>query len=120
MTGNFAWLVVASCCWFALTGCHDPGPTQTVEPVAVHPADQDLTPTGGKPYNERIQYRAPDAKPAIVEPDLVSAEDAIIAPGTKVIGVFVGGEARAYPLYILNNHQIVNDRVGGIPISASW
>ena len=50
----------------------------------------------------------------------MSAEDAVIAPGTKVIGVFVGGEARAYPLYILSNHQIVNDRVGGIPISASW
>ena len=120
MTGNFIRLVVASCCWFALTGCHDPGPTQTVNPGAVRPADQHLTPTGGEPYNEPIQYRAPDAKPAIVEPVLVSAEDAIIAPGAKVIGVLLEGEARAYPVLILNNHQIVNDRVGGIPISASW
>lgn len=106
MTGNSLRWVVASCGWFALAGCHDP--------------DQDLTRTGGQPYTEPIQYRAPDAKLAIVEPNLVSAEDAIIAPGTKVIGVFLGGEARAYPLYILSNHQIVNDRVGGIPISASW
>jgi len=37
-----------------------------------------------------------------------------------VIGVFLEGEARAYPVLILNNHQIVNDSVGGIPISASW
>ncbi len=120
MTENLARLLVPSCCWFALTGCHDPGPTQTEEPVVVRPADQDLTPTGGEPYNEPIQYRAPDAKAAIVEPVLVSAEDAIIAPGTKVIGVFLEGEARAYPVLILNNHQILNDRVGGIPISASW
>lgn len=106
MTGNFARLVIASWCGFALAGCHDP--------------KQELTRTGGQPYTGPIQYRARDAKEAIVEPVLVSAEDAIISLGTKVIGVFLGGEARAYPLYILSNHQIVNDRVGGIPISASW
>lgn len=106
MTENLARSVVASCVFFALAGCHDP--------------NQELTRTGGQPYTEPIQYRAQDAKPAIIEPVLVSAEDAIIAPGAKVIGVFLEGEARAYPVLILNNHQIVNDSVGGIPISASW
>ncbi len=81
---------------------------------------QERTPTGGEPYHGMIQYRAKDAKQAILHPELVDADEAIIAPGTKVIGVFVGGEARAYPLFILNNHQVVNDVVGGTPISASW
>lgn len=85
------------------------------------PADhQDRTPTGGEPYHGMIQYRAKDAKVAIVNPNMVDGDKAIIASGTAVIGVSVGGEARAYPLYILNNHQVVNDYVGGIPLSASW
>ena len=78
------------------------------------------TATGGEPYHGLIQYRAKDAKQAIIDPELLDASDAVIASGTKVIGVSVNGEARAYPLFILNNHQIVNDQVGGTPISASW
>ena len=34
-----------------------------------------------------------------------------------VIGVALGGEARAYPLRILNWHEIVNDTVGGEPVA---
>ena len=78
------------------------------------------SPTGSEAYHGLIQYRAKDAKEAIVEPVLVPAQEATLAAGTKVIGVFVNGEARAYPLFILNNHQVVNDLVGGTPLSASW
>ncbi len=93
-------------------GCADP---------AFDSVDQQgRTPTGSEPYHGMIQYRAKDSKQAILDPELVNANEAIIASGTKVIGVFVGGEARAYPLFILNNHQVVNDKVGGIPLSASW
>jgi hypothetical protein len=91
-----------------------------VAPIEVSVHKKGLTPSGGVPYHEMIQYRAKDAKPAIMQPVLVDAEAAVLAPGTKVIGVSIGGESRAYPLFILNNHQIVNDQVGGIPISASW
>ena len=92
----------------------------SAEPVDVSVDKQALTPSGGVPYHEMIQYRAKDAKPAIMQPVLVDADAAVLAPGTKVIGVSIGGESRAYPLFMLNNHQIVNDQVGGIPISASW
>lgn len=78
------------------------------------------TATGGEPFHGLIQYRAKDAKQAILDPVLLDPSDAIVAAGTKVIGVFIGGEARAYPLFILNNHQVVNDQVGGTPLSASW
>ena len=50
----------------------------------------------------------------------VPADEAQLAAGTAVIGVSINGQSRAYPLYILNNHQIVNDTVGGEVISASW
>ena len=80
----------------------------------------DRSPTGGEAYHGLIQYRAKDAKQAILEPTLLTANEVRLAGGTKVIGVFVGGEASAYPLFVLSNHQIVNDEVGGTPISASW
>ena len=38
----------------------------------------------------------------------------------RVLGVFLKGEARAYPVPILNYHELVNDKVGGRPILVSW
>ena len=104
----------------AFHGCAAPAAKQSDASPASHADHQDRTPTGSEPYHGMIQYWAKDAKVAIVKPNMVDGDKAIIAPGTAVIGVSVGGEARAYPLYILNNHQVVNDYVGGIPLSASW
>jgi hypothetical protein len=33
-----------------------------------------------------------------------------------VIGVIINGKAGAYPLAILTRHEIINDKLGGIPI----
>ena len=38
----------------------------------------------------------------------------------KVIGVVVEGDARAYPTTLLNHHELVNDRVGGKPVTVGW
>lgn len=38
----------------------------------------------------------------------------------KVIGVNIGGEARAYPVRMLDNHEIVNDVVGAQRIAVTW
>lgn len=100
-----------------LTGCTTP-PSSTRHSDATESADR--TPTGGEAYHGLIQYRAKDAKQAIVNPTLLPGSEVKLAGGTKVIGVFVSGEAVAYPLFVLSNHQVVNDEVGGTPISASW
>ena len=34
-----------------------------------------------------------------------------------MIGLAINGKARAYPLRILMRHEIVNDELGGVPIS---
>ena len=99
------------------SGCAAPPPSNDGPDPAGSAA---RTPTGGEAYHGLIQYRAKDAKKAIVEPTLLPATEAMLAAGTKVIGVFVNGEARAYPLFVLNNHQIVNDQIGEVPLSASW
>ena len=81
---------------------------------------QEKTVTGGEAYHGVLQYRAKDAKLALVRPAFVSAEAANLPAGVSVVGVTVNGEHRAYPLYVMKNHQVVNDRLGGVPIAASW
>lgn len=62
-----------------------------------------------------------DAVAAITGPTLVSADEANLIDGDeRVIGVVHGGEARAYPVSILNLHQIINDELGGDPIAVSF
>ncbi len=113
---KYAWHGLAAAVIGALSGCTDPDRHASSDSTD----GRGRTTTGGEPYHGVIQYRATDAKPAILEPEFVEAHQTVIAGGTKVIGIFIAGEARAYPLFILNNHQIVNDEVGGIPLSASW
>jgi hypothetical protein len=78
------------------------------------------TSTGGRPHYEPIQYRAKDARPAIMEPQFVSAAEAKFAGGTMGIGVTVNGESRFYPLFIMQYHQVVNDTCGGKHVACSY
>ena len=61
-----------------------------------------------------------DAIPAITDPQFVSANAAQLDPDAPVIGVTFNGESRAYSLYLLNGHEIVNDVVGGQKIATTW
>lgn len=45
-----------------------------------------------------------------------SPEADYISNPDPVIGVSAGGEKRAYPIRLLNFHEVVNDTLGGIPI----
>src|SRR5215471_14396791 len=57
-----------------------------------------------------------DGIPAILQPKFVSAPDArFLMPDDRVIGVFLHGSARAYPLKVLNWHEVVDDSVAGTP-----
>jgi hypothetical protein len=48
------------------------------------------------------------------------AEVADIGPQEPVIGLVVGGLARAYPLRVLTWHEIVNDEIAGIPVAVTY
>ena len=43
-----------------------------------------------------------------------------VAPETPVLGVSLGGSARAYLIPILEYHQVVNDTLGGVPIAVTY
>lgn len=62
-----------------------------------------------------------DGIPAIDDPHFEPA-DAVVTLGEEepVVSVAVGGETRAYPLQILIWHEIVNDRIGKVPIAVTY
>lgn len=57
---------------------------------------------------------------AIFEPRFVAAEQAEIADDAWVLGVTIGGRAKAYSLNLLNRHEVVNDRSGDMAFAAVW
>lgn len=63
-----------------------------------------------------------DAIPAISDPTFTSIMNLIarIDPRKPVISVEVNGDARAYPLDILLQHEIVNDHIGGLPVVVTY
>lgn len=62
-----------------------------------------------------------DAIPAILSPSFDEGGKATWLKGTDpVVGVEIGGDSRAYPVSTLSRHEIVNDKVGGIPIAVTW
>lgn len=62
-----------------------------------------------------------DGIPALSAPQMIVAEEAdYLQPNDRVIGVVIDGQPRAYPLAILNYHEIVNDRVGEQPFAVSY
>ena len=61
-----------------------------------------------------------DAILAITEPRFVEARNAKLGINSPVIGVSLNGDSHAYSIHLLNGHEIVNDRVGGIPIATTW
>ena len=71
-----------------------------------------------------------DALPPLIEPKAISVPElsgvetigrgSYVVPSDKIIGVVLGGVARAYPLRVLVWHEVVNDTVGGVPIAVTY
>ena len=62
-----------------------------------------------------------DGIPALVNPRMTAAAEARwLADGDAVFGVSLNGDARAYPLRILDWHEMANDVVGGVPVALAY
>ena len=63
-----------------------------------------------------------DAIPAIDNPKFVSATEGnrVMQPEEPVLGVTDGKVAKAYSLWQLNHHEIVNDQIGSLPLAVTW
>ncbi|MEK9142905.1 MAG: DUF3179 domain-containing protein [Nitrospirota bacterium] len=62
-----------------------------------------------------------DGIPAILTPTFISATGAtFLRDEDRVLGLTAGTEAKAYPVKILNWHEIVNDTIGGKAIVVTY
>ena len=83
-------------------------------------ADETLVPA--------VQRR--DMSPVLINPGILTVEELaeknagkrkqFLVSGDLVVGITLGDVTRAYPLHVLNLHEVINDTLGGIPIVVYW
>ncbi len=62
-----------------------------------------------------------DGIPDLQDPPHIPADQAdYILDSDRVFGLSINGEHRAYPLRILNPHEMANDVLGGVPFALSY
>jgi hypothetical protein len=100
-----------------------PGPERSdVAPIVLEPCVVDP--------GEIVQAMARDGLKALVDPANMTPEAVrlhnenergkLLVSSDLVVGVFIGGEARAYPLRLLRWHEAVNDSLGGRSIAVTY
>lgn len=74
-------------------------------------------------YRKHGTRAAPrDAFPVLTNPEKVPVDEAdeTLPPNEWVIGVQHNGEAAAYPVSVMGVHELINDTLGGKPITVCW
>ncbi len=73
-------------------------------------------------YDEIMSGGPPkDGIPSIDDPAFITVASVNdLADNEPVIGLEIGGDARAYPLRVLMWHEIANDTVGGVPVTVTY
>jgi hypothetical protein len=71
-----------------------------------------------------------DGMPALIGPGAMPGSGVVplnesrrgkyLVTSDRVVGVILGGQARAYPVRLLNWHEVINDTLGGIPIAVTY
>jgi hypothetical protein len=62
-----------------------------------------------------------DGIPALDNATMIPAGEAsYLEPDEPVFGISINGDSRAYPLRILDWHEMANDVVGGVPVSLAY
>ena len=62
-----------------------------------------------------------DGIPPLDSPAMLAAVDATyLTPEDPVFGLVVNGDARAYPLRIMDWHEMMNDVIGGVPVTLAY
>lgn len=99
--------------WKASLFAHlDPAYRQMLDPAAPRLLRLEEVVSGGV---------KPDGIPALDDPAMAAAAEAgYLDPDEEIFGLYRGGEARAYPRRFLDWHELLNDQIGGEPVTLSY
>jgi hypothetical protein len=121
------WLMTAAALAITLAACTQAGSGSPAPEAAAPEADDGAAePEPGNPPlvdpNDIISGGPPpDGIPPIDRPRFVTPSEAtFLVDREPVLAVEVAGDAKAYPLQIMTWHEIVNDEVGGVPVSVTY
>lgn len=82
--------------------------------------EPDSVPDGSLRPGQFSQVLPREAIRPIYKPEFTTADRSALQDDELVLGVAIGGEARAYSVSVLNSRELVNDIVGGVPIIVTW
>ncbi len=95
-------------------------PAAPAPPAAALPAPRPDEPRLG-PWPRSQFWIERDLVLAADDPHTVPAPEArFLRPEDEVLGLVVGGQARAYPVTMLAYHHVVNDVIEGIPVAVTY
>ena len=92
----------------------------------LEPSSLSIMETNGVKHNiplDKIRGGGPpkDGIPSIDSPVFAEISNSqFMSDSDTVIGLVINGEAKAYPIFILVWHEIINDKVGGIPVAVTY
>jgi hypothetical protein len=106
-----------------LLGCASAG--DVGQPTTSPAGADDMTPTARPTPTPEPDYRynqllGRDSIRPVYEPEFVPADQVQLADDELVLGIEIDGEAKAYPISVLNFREMVNDELAGVPILATW
>lgn len=120
--GIIAWAVAPA---VLRLGNQSVGDGETIASYAFDMSNTSLAPETITPV---MQHR--DMSPVLQDPAIYTVEELALSNSVArnkfivskdlVVGVTINGESRAYPLHVLNVHEIVNDTLGDTPITIYW
>lgn len=64
--------------------------------------------------------RDPPEIPPIFHPTFVSASESYLGEEDVVVGIVMQGESKAYPVMVLERHEVVDDIIGNVPVVVSF
>jgi hypothetical protein len=84
-------------------------------------------PSHSDPVLDRVVNSGPMARPrdffrCITRPIYLTVAEAALSmsPDEVVIGLDIEGDIRSYPINYLNDHEMVQDEIGGTPVLVTW
>ena len=121
LTLGLGLLVVLACASASVGQDVDATPRPTPQPTRTLTFPEVYTDVTSRNL-KMISVLPRDAKPAILDPSYLTVLEAgaQFSPDEMVIGVSANGEHRAYSIPQLSRHEIVNDVLGGTPITVTW